>query len=66
MMLVPLNPDTRRRVVASGRLLLSDNPGEVVAASRALRGLPMGRGDMAVGQTTLSQCASLQGHCFAN
>ena len=35
--------DTRRRVAASARLLLSDNPGEVVAAISAIgRLLPMG------------------------
>lgn len=40
---VLLNPDARRRVAASARLLLSDKPSEVVAALRAMdRLLPEG------------------------
>ena len=42
-MAVTLKSDTRRRVAASARLLLSDKPGEVAAAINAIgRLLPMG------------------------
>lgn len=42
-MAVSLQPDTRRRVAASARLLLSDKPGEVAAAINAIgRLLPKG------------------------
>lgn len=42
-MTVSLQADTRRRVAASARLLLSDTPGEVVAALNAIgRMLPNG------------------------
>lgn len=42
-MAVAFNPDTRRRLAGAARLLLSDKPGEVVAALNAIgRMLPAG------------------------